>query len=142
MKIFLMTAILLFTGSKIYPQSLEFSCWTDETESIVVPEVQDAINSNSTYNEVVIIAKDYGTNPQLPAWFDEIINGLRVFFSDGTFGNFIFNAQVLKADEILNYAFIFPEPYVPPFLGGCEHVHKISNMINVIQQADAIYDFS
>jgi M6 family metalloprotease-like protein len=141
MKNLLFILILIFTGSYIYSQSLEFSCWTDESESIVVPEVQDAINSSSTYNEVVIIAKDYGTSPQLPAWFDEIINGLPVFFSDGTFGNFIFNAEVLKADEILNYAFIFPEPY-EPYHYNCWHVHKRENMIDVIQQADAIYDFS
>lgn len=141
MKNLLFSLILFFNGSHIHSQSLEFSCWTEESESIVLPEVQDAINSHSTYNEVVIIAKDYGTSPQLPMWFDEVINGLPVFFSEGTFGNFIFNAEVLKADEILNHAFIFPEPY-EPFHYNCWHVHKRENMIAVIQQADAIYDFS
>jgi M6 family metalloprotease-like protein len=141
MKILLITAILLFTGFKIYPQSLEFSCWTDESESIVLPEVQDAIANSSTYNEVTIIAKDYGTSPQLPPWYDEVINALPIFFSDGTFGNFNFNAVVLKADEVLNHAFIFPEPY-EPWHYNCWHVHKRENMINVIQQADAIYNFS
>ena len=109
--------------------------------ALYYPKSQDAISNSSTYNEVVIIAMDYGQNPQLPPWFDEIINALPIFFSDATFGNFIFNAEVLKADENLNLSFIFPEPYVPPFSNDCWHVHSETNMLSVIEDADEIYNF-
>lgn len=49
MKNLLFIIILLFTGSFIYSQSIEFSCWTDETESIVLPEVEDAIARGIPY---------------------------------------------------------------------------------------------
>ncbi len=122
MKKFIITAILFLFCSFTYSQDFEFSEYVDESESIVVPEIEDAISRSTSYTEIVIIAKDSGTTPVLPAWFTPAMNGLQVFFAQGTFGNFDYQNIVLKASE--NEAFLFPETYITNWPGNCWHVHS------------------
>lgn len=67
-------------------------------------------------------------------------SSLHEFFDYATFGSFNYQMVVLKLDA--THAFSMPTAYIPPFSRDCEHVHSISNMRNVLQQADAIYNFA
>jgi hypothetical protein len=139
MKCSFIIVILFFSCSFIYSQGFEFSEYVDlDTDTLVTAAVEQTITYDSPYTEIVIIAKDSGTTPVLPPWFNSVMNGLHTFFYNGTFGKFDYQNIVLKTSE--NEAFLFPETYDIPGT-GCESIHKYSNMVDVIVQADAIYDF-
>ncbi len=139
--------MIIWAAFCTYPlkaQDAQIRCFTESSESssfrTVRAEVDNAILSESTFFEVVIFAVDKDSPTQLPGWFYPLFDELPVFFWEATFNKFEYQPIVLTKDS--QTAFEMPTPYVTTFPGGCEHVHLKSNMENVLQQADNIYDFS
>lgn len=139
--------LLFLLNGLTYPQSNIFRCYYPP--DFVSPFVQEMnarmnnLNDGSIQiNQVIIVAKDYDSDPTLDPLFDDVMAKLSLFFSHSTLGKYNFTPIVLKDDGVR--AYIMPTPYTP-FGDGCQengHVHKKSNIINVLQQADIDHDFS
>ena len=146
-RLFYSVIFLILSSGLIFAQSNGFSDWVDPNYDYSCTacggqSLAKAGSAPSSINEVVIIAVDscsYGESV-LPPWFDESMSRLHDFFDQATFGHCNYQCVVLKKDA--NHAFIMPKYALPSCNGTCEHIHLLSNVRNVIQQADAIYNFA
>jgi len=132
--------MLLLLSVSVYCQQFEFSEYVDTNlfHSVNVG-VNSAIQNNSTYNEIVLVAMDNGVNTTLPSWFYDGMNQLHGFFNDATFGNLNYQYTILKKDS--THAFEMPFPDTVTFSGDCDHVHSIRNIYGVLAKADSVYNF-
>ena len=132
--------ILVLLTSIVFAQDNNFSCYYDTLmPNETLSKIEQAIKERTTYREVIILAKDYGSTNTIPGWFNNILTQLPTFFADATFNNFMFSFDLITDNGA---AFIMPQPYNITFNGTCEHVHKESNVQFVIEEADGIWDFN
>ncbi len=151
-KILAVVFFSILTGI-VQPQSNSFNCYVPPgykssfVQQQTAKQTAQSITSVIPLSEVIIVAKDYGSTPDLPPWFDPVVADLPNYFSQATFGNYSYSATVLKDDNVR--AYIMPTPYNPltqsdPTNPCAEngHVFKQSNILNVLQQADADHNFA
>ncbi|MCX6174782.1 MAG: T9SS type A sorting domain-containing protein [Ignavibacteriales bacterium] len=137
---------LILMCEKTTPQSNTINCYVPPgyKSSFVLQQGKNksisSITAVTPLSEVIIVAKDYGANPTLPVWFDQVTDRLPQYFSEATFGNFSYTGTVLKDGGVR--AYIMPAPYTPPFDGTCQHVHSESNIRAVLALADVDYNFA
>lgn len=94
------------------------------------------------FHELVVVAIDSCSYSQseLPGWFNQNYTKVHDFFDAATFGNFNYAINWLTKDA--THAFIMPRSNIPKFDASCEHVHSQANVLAVLSQADALYDFN
>lgn len=141
MKNLLVLLIFIFCLITTLTAQNEISCYIpdESANSIMSIKTANAMATRGSLTEIFIVAVDSGASTQIPSWYNTVIGDLQDFFYQATFGNLNYNAIVLKKDA--NHAFEMPEYYLP-FHGGCEHVHKETNVEAVIDSADKIYNFN
>lgn len=136
--------ILILINQFNYSQDYRINDYVDPTFHLTSQFPSSSGTGEPTViREALIIAVDQDANSTLlPAWFNPLMGGIGNFFYASTFGRFEYIVDVIRLDA--DNAFRMPifRPEDEFFTGDCEHVHYIANMIDVINQADVLYDFN
>jgi len=140
MKKLLIIISLFLINSTLFAQfASTINCYDEVTaNNVSYTNIQTAITSSTPYDEVIIIARDSGATPTIPAWFTNIINDAPVYYSKATFGNLDYNIHLLT-DGTDAFSFAFGDTVL--WSAGWDHVHSQRNVFDVLTQADAIYDY-